>query len=273
MSLNQLIEDTEKELEEALKAEETEEVKEEEVEQEEPKTEEPKEEVVEEEKPKAEDDDLRGPARLRRDAKAAEKRAEEAENRAKQLEEELRTKESPAEVKVDPVSEEIKEFLQERTMSKAEREFMALENDFRKASPDYDAVAKAYQQEIYRGIYAANPRKSQEEVWSMTKEAIIRKAGGYAANGYNAAEEMYHDGKEIIKRLGISFEEKPKEEKPKPDMAKLAANRARSAGMAAAPGESKGNPTPKHVAEEYTAADVAKMSEEQFRAVMAQIRD
>ncbi len=240
----------------------------------------PKEEKDNEEKNAPETEEIKEPkeekgaARLRREKAAAEKRARELEEENTRLKSEREAPQEEVSVP-EPVSQEIREFMQERIQSKAEREFTTLENQVKGQYPDYEQVSKAYQSEIYKGVYAQNPRKTPEEVWELTKTAILNKAAEYHRAGFNAAEELYHDGKEMSDRFGLLQKPEPKEEvktEPKPDMAKVASNRARSAGLAGAAGESKSNPTPQHVATSYTAADIAKMSDEQFKAVISQIR-
>jgi hypothetical protein len=212
-----------------------------------------------------------GYARLRREAAAAKKKADEESAKRAELEAEMeRLKNPDAEVVEETVNTEIAEVVQEMRLRKAEREFLDLEANFKSKVPDYDAVASDYIAALAQSIKVQNPRYTQAQVAEKTKEAVLVKAAGYLKAGYDPIEEMYHDGKEL--GFGKKAAE-PKEEKPeeiKPDMKKVAANRARSTGMAASNGRSEPQLTPT-AASNLNVAAFTKLSKAEKQAVYAQL--
>ncbi len=264
MSLHEAIEDLKKEI--AEKADEPEVV--EEVE-EAPKEEEPKvEEEPAKEEPKEEKLDDSGYARLRREAAAAKKLANDEAARREAAEAKLAAIEAPEAVEQTFDDPELEEIRQERRNKRAEREFEALEAKYRRVNPDYDAVAAEYALALAQSIKTQHPRLSNSEIIDKTKETILIKARDDYRAGFDPAEELYHDAKE----LGITGKKaEPKVEiveELKPDMEKLAANRKKSAGMAAASGKSEGIMT-KQAAADLTVAEWAKLPATEKRRLLS----
>lgn len=229
----------------------------------EPKAEQP------EEKPEE-----KGAARLRREAKAAEERARKAEERAQELEEKLRAKVEPEakeDVELPPV---IQDIVDDHTKQKAWNELSNFEAEVRTANPDYDAVAGAYTASLAQSLKMLNPESTPHQLVEMTKNKILEQASRLYNKGFsNPAMEMYQRAKEMgFKAPEPKAEAKEEQEQPKkPDMAKLAANRARSAGTSAAPGKSEAQLTPMAVAE-MTTAEYMKLTPAEKNSVMAQLR-
>lgn len=207
------------------------------------------EEKKEEQKPSEEDE--RGYARLRREAAAAKKKAEEAE--AKRLEAEAKLAERDKEQQTEesaaaPLNPLLEDMARSYQLSKAEREFNILETKFKKKRPDYEAVSAEYAMGLAQAIRIQNPRLTPVEVAEKTKETILIKAGNFLKDGFDPIEELYHEAKELG-FAGKSFrkeeakQETEAKEEPRPDMKKLAANRARSTGMGASNGRSEGQLT------------------------------
>lgn len=268
MSLQEAIEDLKKEI--ADKEKEPEEVIEEVVEapEEEPVVEEKEEEKPEAPKVEEKPDDA-GHMRLRREAAAAKKQAEAEVAKREALEAKLAELENPLSVQEEaPISPEFQELLQDNRMRKAEREFESLEAKFRTSNPDYDAVAGQYAQALAQSIKIQNPRLGNSEIAERTKQALLTKAGAHVRAGFDPIEELYHEAKE----LGFTGKQaKPKEEveeELKPDMSKLAANRKKSAGMAAASGKSEGQLT-KQAALELTNAEWSKLPAAEKRRLLS----
>lgn len=267
MSLEETKKELEAELALALEAEKEAEKPEPEI-KDEPKEEvkeEPKEEPKPEPKEEKAEEDI-GPARLRRQAAAAEKKAAELEAKLRELEEkfEARTEEPSEETPLPPA---LREIIEDHTITRAERELQSFEARARANNPEYDAVANAYTSKVFDSIMTLNPDKSPEQVFEMTKRQILQTASAYLNQGFaNPAEEMFHRAKEMGIKAPVKEEPAAKEEL-KPDMAKVAANRARSAGMAAASGESKGQMT-KQAAADLTAAEWMKLPAEERRRLM-----
>lgn len=268
------LEETKKELEEqleaALKAESqpVEESDEEEnaADAEEEVTEAPKEEPKED--IKEDEPDAKGYARLRREA-AAEKRAREA------LEQELAQLKSKPETEVTEtaIPAEMQEMIHDHNLSKAEKELGSYEQQARLANPDYDAVAGAYATSVFQSLRVLNPDKSQFELMDMTKQEILKTAGRYLNAGHeNPAEEMYQRAKEMGFKAPVKEEVKEQEELKKVDMAKLAANRAKSAGMAGSSGKSEGLMTPEHMAS-LSSAEYMKLPKAEKDRVLSVLKD
>lgn len=256
MSLSDTIKELKDQIEEEKKKEEDvideqEEVEEpadapaEEEKPEEPKSEEVKEEAKEEEKP-----DSAAFQRLRREAAAAKKRAEEAEAKLIASQDKPKEREQINEEPSAPeVVPEIAEIVEDHRMKRAEREFQALEANFKANTPEYDAVAAEYAMAIAQSIRIQHPRLSPMDIAEKTKKTILIKAANFMRDGFDPIEELFHEAKD----LGFTGKSAQKKEEPeeevKPDMKKVAANRARSTGMTAASGRSEGLMTKKAAAD------------------------
>lgn len=215
-------------------------------------------------KPEKEVDDV-GAARLRREAAAYKKRAEEAEARLTAKPAETEIPERQAE---DPLLRSVKE---RELVTQAMGEFTGYVDDFRARAPmDFQGVADAYEMALMQSIKIQNPRLSQAQLVERTQRTILEKAGQYVKGGFNPAEEMYHEAK----ALGIKAYEKEPEGKPapKPDLSKIAANKARNAGTAGAKGAGeKGQITPV-VAADMPAHEWAKLPIAQRKQIMDDLK-
>ena len=276
MSLEEALKEIDEEIAEALKREAAEEeaankvdeeevapVEEEKAESEKKEDEKPAEEAKEEpkkEEPKEEEKlDDAGYARLRRQAAAAEKRAREAEERlaAKTQEAQVEDVEEQAAI---PLSPELEEIVKDHRLSRAEREFTKLESKFAASEPEYDAISSQYTAALAASIKIQNPRLTPAEVGEKTKDALLHKAAAFVRAGFDPIEELFHEAKELGftgKAAKKEPEQEPKvveKEEPRPDMKKLAENRAKSTGMAGASGKSEGQLTLR-AADEMTNAE------------------
>jgi len=233
-----------------------------------PKEPEKKEEEKEPEKPAVLDDSAY--ARMRREARAAEKRALEAETR---LAQELSKK--SAEISAEQaapsaqVPDELLEVVEERQFKRAAIELERIEGEFRRSVPDYDAVANQYANAVAQSIRIQNPRLTPKEIAEKAERTILLKAASFSSQGFNPVEEMYYEAKE----LGFGAQSTPPKstEEPapvlRPDMKKGAANRARSSGMAAVGGKSEGQLT-QSAADNLTVAEWAKLPVETRERLM-----
>ncbi len=217
----------------------------------------PKEEVKEQ--PKEESPDALAFQRVRREAAAAKRLAEEKETEISELKAKLAAPKEEA-VEQPAVDPEIQSMLQSHRMVQAEKEFMSLESKFASSNPDYHAVSSEYALALAQSIKIQNPRLSSAEVAEETKKAIIVKSANFLNKGFDPIEELYNEAKELGFK-GNSFKKETKEEPKeeiKPDMKKLAENRAKSTGMTASSGESKGQLT-KQAAADLTTAEWMKL--------------
>lgn len=260
--------------EEVVEEKEIEEEKPEEpAEEEKPKEEkkpEVEEEKSEEKKPEEEAPDSAAFQRLRREAAAAKKRADDAEAK-------LRAQDDVPEEKEDaaasvPLVPELEEVLEERRFRKAEREFQTMEAKVKRGLANYDEIAGEYTLALAQSIRLQNPRMGNDEIVEKTKRAILMKAANYMAEGYDPVEEIYHEAKDLgfsgasLKKMRESSE-KPEEQEIRPDMKKVAANRAKSSGMAGASGKSEGQMTAK-AASELTVAEWSKLPAAEKKRLM-----
>lgn len=208
-----------------------------------PKEEEKPEAPAKEEKPVAEEaPDKAAFQKLRRENAAARKRMAELETQLAQKEQ------APAEeviaAEAAPISPELEEIVQKHRFNRAEEEFKSMERRYAATNPEYEAVSAEYAMALAQSIRLDNPHLSPAEIAERTKEKILKKAANFLKDGFDPIEELYHTAKELG-FTGKSFQraaetEVQAKEEPKPDMKKLAQNRARSTGMGATTGRSEG---------------------------------
>lgn len=245
-----------------------------EAEKEEEKAEAP-EETKEEEKPeeKAEEDDAKGPARLRIEAKRERERADRLSEELAALKAE-KEKEAPEEEKQEKFQSELTEVIQEVRTNKAAREFLAFEDDVRNKYPEYEAISQEYTAAMRSAVRLDNPRLSPAQIQEVVQTKLLQKAGHYARQGYdNPVEALLDEARSLgftgasVKKAAAEVEESAKELKP--DLKKVASNRQRSAGTAAASGESKSGVSRQYIADHgISGTEWMKLSPEEKRNLM-----
>jgi len=230
--------------------------------------EEKKESVVEEKK---EETDSAGAARLRREA-AAERKKNEALQR--EIDELRASQKAAVKDEVEEIASrqetppEIASLVEEQRIRGAEREFAALEEKFQRTAPDYESVSQQYALALAQSIKIQNPRMSNIEVAEQTKRTLLAKAGDYVRKGYDPIEELYHEAKELGFKAQEKKAEVAQEEELKPDLSKVAKNRAKSTGMAASSGRSEGKLT-KAAAADLSVGEWAKLPKEEKRRLLS----
>lgn len=144
----------------------------------------------------------------------------------------------------------------------AEKEFMAFEDELVSRHPDYAEARSHFIITQANAIRLENPNITQEQLVKEVKRKALTLAAGYVSAGYdNPAEAMY----ENIKSLG--WKPQPKQEAaieevkepPKPDLNKIAANRARNAGTVGGAGQGSGGQMTKLAAAGLTNAEWMKL--------------
>jgi hypothetical protein len=188
---------------------------------------------------------------------AEKRRADAAEAEAARLREELAQLKAPKEEPKDAAEPVLRELVEDHTKRKAAREFQQMENEFRREQPDYEDISRAYGAQLATSVKIQNPRMSDQEVIEKTQELILRKAGTYYNQGLNPVEELYYEALDAGVKAEPAREEK---QERKPDMAKVAANRARNAGMAAASGGGSGGQLTPAAYMDMTVAERMKIS-------------
>lgn len=243
-----------------------------EVAKEDPAKEEPvKEEPVKEEPEKLDDS---GYARLRREKAAAEKLAREKEQELADLKAQLAAKQEPLDqpqFTEQYIPPELQSIIEKERYNQAGREFNAFEDQFRRKVLDYDDVSNAYKQALAQSIKVQNPRISTDDLIERTNLALLKKAGAYLNQGFDPIEEMYYDAKEY---LGIKAapKEVAKEEPAKdlkPDLSKVAANKARNAGTAGAKGAGERGQITLAVAAEMSVKEWASLPAAEKKRILA----
>jgi len=306
MGLKEVMEETRKQLEEAEKAAPVEEVEvkeepKEELPKEEAKLEESKVEEVKEE-PKVEEPPAKTPsdyAKERRENRAAAKLAEElaianariaeltkprepvmaadvepdrAENPQEWTEWKIRKQDkliNELSSKTEAVSREEQS---RRIRSQAEQEVIGYENQVRQQNPDYDAAKSFYANMLAASIKIINPKVTNQQLVQAVNDKLMLRASELLNEGHdNPIAAMYEE----VKALGFQPpkpQEQATEKEIKPDLSKVAANRARNAGTAAAQGDGgRGELTPK-VAAAMTNREFAKLKPEEKKRIFQQLQ-
>lgn len=244
-----------KQLEEAEQAEADtpEEIEgEDEVEEEEPEpTEAPVEEPVKEEAKEPTNSDW---ARMRMENADMRRKLRELETKVVVTEEAETTQTT-----VPPILEEM---VKDYQLNLAGREFNELEDRFRRTAPDYDDVTNAYKNDLFRSIKIQNPRMTDDQVLKETNTRLLTQASVYMRAGLDPIQEMYTD----VKNLG--YQQRPKAEEVvekviKPDLAKIAENKARNAGTVGAKGRGGAADLTLSVAASMPPSEWAKLPKEQ----------
>lgn len=237
------------------------------------KPEKPDEPVVEEKKP--EEEDAKGAARLRIEARKEKERADKLADELKALRE-AKEKEIPDEEKQEDFQAEIMEVIHEKKRADAHKEFLAYEEQVRADNPNYDAVAREYASAMLASVRLENPKLSGPALQEAAMAKIINRAAQYAVKGYeNPVEALYLEAKELGFNGTSAKDAEPAKEteekaKLKPDMKKVAENRAKSSGMAGSGGgDVRGQLTKKYAVENFTLADFSKLSDAEAAALLS----
>ncbi len=213
-------------------------------------------------------------ARMRREKDAAERKARDLEDRISRLE--SRKSDEGKEVeekKVDPIVQELDAVIKDKRMRDAEAEFVALESDFRQSNPDYDDISLQYKTALFNAERLSNPRATHNELLRATNTKLLMKAANYAAKGLNPIEEMYDEAVTLgFKKSEQKAEEKEvPTEKKKPDPEKVASNKARSSGMAAAKAAGAGGQMTSRSAAGLTNEEWMKLPRDEKARLLKQI--
>lgn len=293
MGLMEQIEEDKKKLAEMTSEEEETKEEEAEAEEEPEETEDGGEEIDAASKEEAPKDDA-GYARLRRETAAAKKLAEErerelAELRAAQTKPAVEVKDdAEPDLEKDPAAwlkwnkrqtdsqiAEVKAWKEERDKTERQSQiytqaingFKAYEADFAGTVMDYDDRAAFFNKKVTQGFRDLYPTMPDEAIQSRVVEHVLKMAAEFAAQGLNPAEELYHLASEKYGYAGAASKEELK-----PDLAKVAANRRRNAGMAGAKGRGgEGDISPK-IAASMPAKEFAKLSKADKDKIYAQLK-
>jgi hypothetical protein len=296
MGLQEVIEETKKQLEEAIKAEEGEQA--EEIVKEEPKEEPKKEEVVAKEEPKEEPTKTVADHVRERKEKVGLKAEVEAANRkideltaiiSKVVKPETPTNEEPSRAE-DPAAwaewkiqqqdkaltslngwkEKKEREEQEKNLNqRADNEIMAYQEAAKKKFEDFEDVKKYQAVKLGMSIKNLAPNISDQQlietVWSRMKSDIIRL---YREGHENPVEAMYSEIKASGYQPPAKELKEDKEDVVKPDLDRVAKNRARNAGTAAAQGDSGRGELTLAVAAQMTNREFSRLKPEDKRLIL-----
>lgn len=138
-------------------------------------------------------------------------------------------------------------------------EIQGYEAEVRQSAEDYDDVKKYYANMLAASIKIVNPKITNERLQKVVEERMISRAAELYNDGHvNPIAAMYQEAKSLGYQGSRASSDEGKEEKEiKPDLSKVAANRARNAGTAAAQGKGERG--------EITKAVAASMTNDEFR--------
>lgn len=210
----------------------------------------PKEEVKRDEEPnKSEDPEAWAEWRTRQSDQQVKEARELAEKAYKEIEAEKQRKAN------------------EILIEKAQDELKTYEEDVKKTNPDYDDVKQFYANALAFSIKTMNPRITTDALVKAVNNQILLRASQYFNEGYeNPVQAMYEEAKS----MGYQPKKMAEEEK-KPDLERVAKNRERNAGTAAAAGSGgRGEITKRYAATEMTVQDWARLPKSERERILRQ---
>lgn len=165
---------------------------------------------------------------------------------------------------------QLEESFRDKQKNAAIQEFTAYENQTRAQIKDYDDVRNFYIQQQLMAVKTLQPDISNADLETIVRDRLLTRAGQLLRSGYeNPVAAMYDEAK----RMGYKpASASPEPTEIKPDLAKVAANRARNAGTAGAMGGGdRGEITPA-VAAGFTGAEWMKLKPEEKARIFAQLQ-
>lgn len=210
--------------------------------------------------------------KMRREKAELEKKIRELEEKVKEAKPEQSTEETTPIVVDNGISQEI---IREHQIKKASDEFVALENDFKSQVADYEGIANAYKMAVYQSERLENPGASHEQLLEKATFKILQNASKAVNLGLDPVQDLYDKAKALgfkplTQEKAVEVEGKP--EQKKPDLDKVAKNKARSAGTAAAKGAGGEPYLTVQAAAELPVRDFARLSDAEKRSVMERLR-
>lgn len=161
-----------------------------------------------------------------------------------------KTQEKLAEVERRTTEQE-KAYRQREVKERALNEVRQYEAQAMQKLPDFEQAKTFYAQAVAYSVRALAPTIDHAALVEIVNERMLNRAAEFArAGSTNPAMDMYEEAK------AMGYVRKEGEEKPAPDMDKVAKNRARNAGTAGAASGSDGG--------RVTAAAIANMSNAEY---------
>lgn len=158
---------------------------------------------------------------------------DKAENWEAYTEAKLETTEERLERLERELAEEKAKKQQANIIEQAKQEFDLYEQEFKTKAPDYEEARTFLVQNIARSVKILNPAATTQELVKAVEVALLTRGRDAVVSGINPAAAIYQEATQI----GWSKAEQPKKESVrKPDLSKIGANKAKSAGMAGSGG-------------------------------------
>jgi hypothetical protein len=157
----------------------------------------------------------------------------------------------------------------EKTIQGAVQELSRYENDFKATAEDYDDVSNFMVNELKRSFKLMHPGASEDQIVQAVQRHVLLEASRYAQQGLNPVEEMYWRAKN---ELGYQPKAPAAEnvEQLRPDLDKIARNKARSAGMNGAAGSpQRAVPSTKEAAASMSPREWAKLTQEEKARILS----
>lgn len=176
----------------------------------------------------------------------------------------LRQTEQRVEQLTEVVSKVVRGEQQRETLARAEQEFSNYEAGVRTQYSDFKDVSNHYVNVLAAGIKALYPDITPDKLGEAVKMRVMQRAGEFQRLGYeNPVEAMYHECKA---KFGYTppvaktdDHESTEEKQVKPDMKKVAENRARNAGTAGAAGRGSGGQVTRKALGDMTTEEYMKI--------------
>jgi hypothetical protein len=153
---------------------------------------------------------------------------------------------------------------------RAEQEVQNYEAVVRQQQPDYDQVKGWYANMLAASMKIVNPKITNDALVRAVNDRLMHRASELLNEGHdNPIAALYHEAKSLGYHPQAASDSS---KEVKPDLAKVAANRARNAGTAAAQGDNgRGELTPT-VAAKLTNKEFAKLKPAEKQRLFQQLQ-
>lgn len=180
--------------------------------------------------------------------------------------------------KQDAELAEVRGYIQEETRGKATTELRqaaisqlnSFENDVVRDNPDYPQAKQYYATMVATFVKGLHPDITNQQLSVAVENEMIKRAGRFMRDGHeNPVQAMYEEAK----TWGFKPQPAEQEEKElKPDLDKIAANKARNSGMAGAGGKGGSAEITPKVAATMTNAEFARLKPEEKKKIYDRLR-
>lgn len=159
---------------------------------------------------------------------------------------------------------------QANTRNAAFQKINSYEQEVVKDNPDYPAAKQYYATMLATAIKMQHPSVTNEQLSVAVENSMLRRAGDFLQQDpyCNPVEKMLEESRS----WGFKVQEQAEEKEVKPDLGKVAANKARNSGMAGAAGRGGSTEITPSSMMEMTNAEFAKLSPAQRKQAMDRLR-